>query len=248
MRRIILKKEYIYQGNLILVNGKNEIKQNSNDCDLKQYNNVILNYNVVSELEKILKEINNQNQIVLVSGYRSLEEQKSIWNNSLKENGEEFTKKYIAYPNCSEHQTGLAIDLGLNSDKLDFIRPAFPYTGICQRFRELAVQYGFIERYKENKENITGIANEEWHFRYVGYPHSEIIQKMGFCLEEYINYLKDFTLGQSSLLYNRYEISYVKMDEDIKEIYCEDDEIVTISGNNVDGIIITKTIVDVLNK
>lgn len=245
MRRIILKKEYIYQGNLILVNGKNEIKQSFNYCDLKQYNNVILNYNVVSELEKILKEINNQNQIVLVSGYRNLEEQKTIWNNSLKENGEDFTKKYIAYPNCSEHQTGLAIDLGLSSDKLDFIRPSFPYTGICQSFRELAIQYGFIERYKKDKENITGIASEEWHFRYVGYPHSEIIQKMGLCLEEYINYIKDFTLGQSSLLYNRYEISYVKMDEDIKEIYCEDDEIVTISGNNVDGIIITKTIADV---
>lgn len=64
----------------------------------------------------------------------------------LQENGTEFTAKFVAMPGHSEHQTGLAIDLGLRQPDIDFIRPAFPYEGICQKFRELAPAFGFIER------------------------------------------------------------------------------------------------------
>lgn len=76
--------------------------------------------------------------IVPVSGYRSLNEQMDIYNDSLKDNGEDFTRKYVALPKHSEHQTGLAIDLGLNKEKIDFIRPDFPYDGICGTFRRFA--------------------------------------------------------------------------------------------------------------
>ena len=84
------------------------------------------------------------------------------------ENGEEFTNQFVARPGHSEHQTGLAIDLGLKQPDIDFLRPYFPYKGICQTFRELSTDYGFIERYPAGKEAITGIAHEPWHFRYVG--------------------------------------------------------------------------------
>lgn len=73
-------------------------------------------------------------------------------------------------PGCSEHQTGLAIDLGKAAGYIDFIRPAFPYDGVCGRFRRLAARYGFIERYQRGKEEVTGISAEPWHFRYVGRP------------------------------------------------------------------------------
>lgn len=244
MKKIFLKKEYINIGNLILVNSDNPLKENVRETNLEiydeNYKEILLDYNANLELHKILEEINSQDQIVPVSGYRSLEEQKEIYNTSLIENGQTFTEQYVAYPNCSEHQTGLAIDLGLNQENIDFIRPEFPYNGICQVFRDKAIKYGFIERYQKEKERITKISNEEWHFRYVGYPHSEIMRKMRFCLEEYIEYLKKFKLGQDCLSYKEYEISYLKMDDNVKEINVNDDEIITISGNNVDGIIITK--------
>ena len=169
-----------------------------------------------------------------------MEEQEKLYEDSLKENGMEFTNKYVAYPNCSEHQTGLAIDLGKAQENIDFIRPNFPYNGICQLFREKSITFGFIERYKKEKEKLTQISSEEWHFRYVGYPHSEIMQKMNFCLEEYIDYLKRFTQGQDCLSYKDYEINYIEMNENIKEISIEDNETIEISGNNIDGIIITK--------
>lgn len=130
-------------------------------------------------------------QIVLVSGYRTRKEQEEIWDDSVRENGLEFTKKYVAKPGCSEHETGLAIDLGLKAEEIDFIRPAFPYEGICQIFRERAADYGFIERYQKSKEAITGISAEQWHFRYVGVPHAGIIKEKDLALEEYIAYLEE---------------------------------------------------------
>ena len=85
----------------------------------------------------------------------------------MRESGRKFTETYVAVPGHSEHETGLAIDLGLKQDVIDFIRPEFPYEGICQRFRQLAPKYGFIERYPKGKEEVTGIGQEPWHFRYV---------------------------------------------------------------------------------
>ena len=171
-----------------------------------------------------------------VSGYRTLEEQIDIYESSLKDNGEEFTKKFVALPNASEHQTGLAIDLALNEGKIDFICPSFPYHGICQEFRNVAPKFGFIERYKNDKKKITKISKEEWHFRYVGYPHSEIINNLDFCLEEYIDYIKTFTYPNNPLIYNEYKIFYVPY-KDNHYIELNDDYL--ISGNNVDGFILT---------
>ena len=121
-----------------------------------------------------------------VSGWRSFEEQTDIYQNSLVKNGRSFTRKYVALPGHSEHQTGLAIDLGLRGPELDFIRPDFPYTGICQRFRERAVDFGFVERYPAGKEAVTGITHEPWHFRYVGPAHAREIVRRGLALEEYL--------------------------------------------------------------
>ena len=98
------------------------------------------------------------------------QEQQRIWDDSMAEHGETFTRQYVALPGCSEHQTGLAIDLGKAAGYIDFIRPAFPYDGVCGRFRRLAARYGFIERYQRGKEEVTGISAEPWHFRYVGRP------------------------------------------------------------------------------
>lgn len=244
MKKILLRKEYIYEGNLILINKKYNLKDKIKSYNLKpvndEYANILLDYNCSLAFNNILQEINSKKEIILLDGYRSLKKQQKLWNNSLKENGEEFTKEYIAYPNCSEHQAGLAVDLGLNNENIDFIKPKFPHNGICQEFREKAIKYGFIQRYIKEKEHITKIADEEWHFRYVGYPHSEIIYKMGFCLEEYIEYLRNFKFGKDCLMFKNYEVSYIKMDENIKEIIIEDDELATISGDNINGIIITK--------
>lgn len=235
-KTIQLTKEDIHKGNLILVNKDYPLEENSIvtlEPFNEEYQNMLFSKEANVLLQFVLKEIKATNKIVPVSAFRTKQEQIQIFEDSLKENGEEFTYQYVALPNSSEHQTGLAIDLGLNLEEIDFIRPAFPHSGICDEFRKVALKYGFIERYTKEKETITGISAEEWHFRYVGYPHSEIMNHYHFCLEEYIEFLKQYQ--ENPFIYQEYEIYYIPFEE--KEIELNNGQ---ISGNNVDGFIVTK--------
>lgn len=154
---------------------------------------ILLEARAADMLHRLLSDIGSGSQILPVSGYRSHEEQIQIWEDTWKEEGEEFTRTYVAKPGHSEHESGLAIDLGENREKIDFIRPEFPRDGICGTFRERAADYGFIERYPAGKEQITGIGEEPWHFRYVGIPHGTAMKREGLILEEYIAFLKEST-------------------------------------------------------
>jgi zinc D-Ala-D-Ala dipeptidase/carboxypeptidase len=160
---------------------------------------VLLERQTARLLTEALGRLDCGNGIVPVSGFRTLREQQKIYDDSLRDNGSDFTRRYVAIPGCSEHQTGLAVDLADSSEPVDLIRPHFPYSGVCQRFREDAAEYGFIERYPAGREEITRIAHEPWHFRYVGYPHSRIIREKGMTLEEYTDYLRRFPYGEEHL-------------------------------------------------
>ena len=135
-------------------------------------------------------------RIVPVSGWRSHAEQQALYADSVRDNGLEFTQKYVALPGCSEHETGLAIDVGEAREVIDFIRPAFPDTGVCAAFRRAAARYGFIERYPKGAQAVTGIGHEPWHFRYVGWPHAGLMAQRGVTLEEYIGALGAYTPEQ----------------------------------------------------
>lgn len=246
-KKIILSEENIYQGNLVLVNADFPLCT----CEKKvlipadeHFPGILMEREAANVLQHILKEIRCQGEIVPVSGYRSTGEQTAIYEDSLRDNGADFTGKFVALPDHSEHQTGLAIDLALKKAEIDFICPEFPYDGICKTFREKAVNYGFIERYPKGKEQITGIAHEPWHFRYVGYPHSGIMDRHGFTLEEYIDFLRQFTFDGEHLHVqkkNRYmEVFYVPAESDGKTaVSVPEQAYYDVSGNNVDGFIVT---------
>ena len=197
-------------------------------------------------LSALMEELDGWRQIAAVSGWRSMREQQCIWEDSLAENGQVFTETYVALPGHSEHQTGLAIDLGRKQEVIDFIRPEFPYDGICGTFRQRAADYGFIERYPEGKEDITGIGHEPWHFRYVGVPHAGVMASLGLTLEEYISFLCRFPYGTQAYTVRDggrdYHISYQEVPprgETWLEV--EEGTACMISGNNVNGCIITQT-------
>jgi len=246
MKTITLREEKIYSGNLILVNTQCPFREveasNFVPADF-QYPNVLLNRDAANVLQLILERISAENSIALISGYRSLKEQRSIYNGSLRDNGEGFTRKFVALPNHSEHQTGLAIDLALNKKNIDFICPEFPYEGICNDFRNLAPDYGFIERYTKDKEEITGISHEPWHFRYVGFPHSKIITENKLSFEEYTEFLKayrdtdSFTHRQESKGY--IDVYYTPASDGETTLLIPEKSVYQISGNNVDGFITT---------
>ena len=65
-------------------------------------------------------------------------------------------------------------------------------TGECSWLNQNCYQYGFVVRFPEDKEELTGIDYEPWHFRYVGIPHAYMMTKNNLCLEEYISFLKQY--------------------------------------------------------
>lgn len=101
-----------------------------------------------------------------------------------QEEAETLTARAIGEPYKSEHNLGLAVDFNYVDYSFED-EPAFKW------LMEHAQDYGFILRYPEDKEEITKIKYEPWHWRYVGTEYAKEIKKMGVCLEEYIEYLKN---------------------------------------------------------
>lgn len=241
MKTTVLRREQVHEGSLILVNRQYALQSGGAD-DLtavdERHPDILLNRCAARLLAACIGAVRGRGEIVPVSGWRSMAEQQQIWDDTMRESGEIFTRQYVALPGCSEHQTGLAIDLGKAAPHIDFIRPDFPYTGLCQTFRRAAVRYGFIERYAREKERITGISHEPWHFRYVGAPHAKIMHENGLCLEEYTDFVREApricTLenGRAARVY------FVPCQGEETEIPLPEG-CCQISGNNVDGFVVT---------
>ncbi len=199
--------------------------------------------------------------LLLTSGYRDTAEQQTIWDRNLAQSGEEYTKMYVAEPGHSEHHTGLAADLSFFTYNYASIPVA------DHEFRtwlwDNCTDYGFILRYEEDKTDITHIAYEAWHFRYVGIPHAYAVTALDLCYEEYIDYIKKYTATADMLhiksdgtvadvnVVNAADITdgwityFVPAAEgDTTEIiipFSEAEFDYEISGNNVDGFIVTVT-------
>lgn len=246
MKTQILAREQVYQGNLLLVNGRYPYHEGQREATLapnERFSAVLLRRTAAEALRAAWRGIGTGDEIVPVSGSRSKSEQVQIYEQSLRDNGEAFTCRYVARPGHSEHQTGLAIDLGLRKDVIDFIRPDFPDTGICERFRQAAPDYGFILRYPKEKEDITGISYEPWHFRYVGCPHARLMAEQGLTLEEYIErirrYRPDHRLSYPFSRGRQAEIYFLPAEDGGQAVNIPEGQYCQISGNNVDGFIVT---------
>jgi D-alanyl-D-alanine carboxypeptidase len=119
------------------------------------------------------------------SGYRSFERQEAIFAINAEEDGEDEANQYSARPGESEHQSGLAMDV--TSPDVNYeLTVDFRNTSEGEWVEENAAAYGFIIRYPEGKEDITGYQYEPWHLRYVGKNAAEKIMTEGITLEEYV--------------------------------------------------------------
>lgn len=125
------------------------------------------------------------------SAYRSVARQKELYDNSVKkylqqgktqEEAEKLTDEYINKPGSSDHNLGLAVDFNYVDNKFEKL-DGFKW------LKKNAENYGFVLRYPKDKEDITKIAYESWHWRYVGVEHAKKMNDLNMCLEEYIEYL-----------------------------------------------------------
>ena len=133
--------------------------------------------------------------LVPLSGYRSHQRQTDNYNASIQrylqqglsqENAERRTEGYYAIPGTSEHEAGLAIDIGDAKVPGANIQDSFENTAAFAWLQEHGAQYGFILRYAADTFDITRIHYEPWHYRYVGANYAEKIVASGLTLEEYL--------------------------------------------------------------
>ena len=130
---------------------------------------------------------------LLCSSYRTQEKQTQLYNNLVQKQiargnsrSEAMAKaaKEVAVPGTSEHQLGLAVDIVDTQNQV--LNRAQEDTAVQQWLMEHCWEYGFILRYPSDKEAVTGIVYEPWHYRYVGLQAARTIHEQGLCLEEYL--------------------------------------------------------------
>lgn len=144
-------------------------------------------FDAFAELQEDLEESEGIT-IELNSGYRSVEEQQSIWDEFMAEYGEEYVLEFVAEPGHSEHHTGLALDALLVEDGEPIVtnEDIFAREDTWEIIHSYLPKYGFILRYLDGQEDITGYTYEPWHIRYVGPEAAQEIMSKGITLEEYL--------------------------------------------------------------
>lgn len=117
--------------------------------------------------------------LVINSSYRSYSDQEEICESYRELYGDNYVERYVAKPGFSEHQTGLAFDIGSTSSRI------FADSKEYEWLQDNAYKYGFILRFSKKYENVTGFRNEPWHYRYVGKKIAKYIYEHNITLEEY---------------------------------------------------------------
>lgn len=148
-------------------------------------------YKAYLELKKdVEKELQDRKvTLELDSAYRSEAAQQKIVDEFTEKYGADYVKQYVAVPGYSEHHTGLALDLYFIVDGKTVYEneDLEQYPEIWEAIHKKMPEYGFILRYPEGKEKITGVSYEPWHMRYVGSPETaKEITEQGVTLEEYL--------------------------------------------------------------
>jgi D-alanyl-D-alanine carboxypeptidase len=252
----------VFKGNLILVNNSHKtIEASSKDLvnvyglpnrtyslsgsDFQLHNSIIPQLNAMLAAMKAENSatLSSGDKILLSSGFRTVERQTTLYEEAVAQG-----KNTVAKPEHSEHHTGLTFDIKIYTSKgatVD-LRPDEQ-----KWLEENCAKYGFILRYPEDKIGITQISEESWHFRYVGVAHATYMTNAdnNLCLEEYITLIRDqhsydkAPLSVTDANGTSYTIYYIpaSVEKDVTTIYHPEATSYEISGNNVDGFIITVT-------
>lgn len=199
--------QYVQRGNytldaafsqLLLVNGEHPIDGETDESTLVEmddkyrqpgYDLKMFNREAYPYLQAMCEAAWEENiPLKVCSPYRSYSIQKTLFDRRVQremsnglsaEAAEAKTATIIARPGTSEHQTGLAADFICSNDSFEGM-PAFTW------LQEHAAEYGFILRFPKEKESITGVIYESWHYRFVGINEAQKIKASGLCLEEYL--------------------------------------------------------------
>ncbi|MEY9970979.1 D-alanyl-D-alanine carboxypeptidase [Lysinibacillus sp. RC46] len=225
--------------NLLLVNSKNPVHNESIISDVinlyankelvkgyKVFNSeIFLSEDIASKFSDMVldAEEDGVSSFLITSGFRRFDEQTKLY--------KEMGSKRALPAGFSEHNLGLSLDMGSTQGKME-VAPEGEW--IAQN----AWKYGFTLRYPEDKTDITGIMNEPWHIRFVGLPHSAIMKEKNYVLEEYLDFLKAEKHISATVNGQKYEVFYYPVTENTT-INVPANLRYEVSGNNIDGVIVT---------
>ncbi len=248
-----LGEEAVYTGDLILVNNWTPfhfpadqasqlmcVLENKSGSYYVRDATVYLLPQALDALNRMLDDFQSQGgskSVNVVAGHRTAEFQQHLFDQSVERNGQEHAEKYVAKPGGSEHHTGLVVDFSLFYS--DGSSAEYNGSGEYAWINANCRNYGYVVRYETGKEALTGIWDEPWHFRYIGVPHAAQAAEQGLCLEEYIDYLKQFPFEGEHLTIQCAEGTYEAWYTRGTEVYLPDSGEYAVSGNNVDGVIVT---------
>lgn len=170
---------------LVLVNNDREIPEGYLDeiTTVEVENGYEVDERIADDLNRMLadcREAGYSPQII--SAFRTREDQEYLYDHTAN-------KSDTAVPGHSEHECGLAVDI-IDAESAGWDDPLIDEqedTPAQKWLMENCHRYGFILRYPKDKEDITEIIYEPWHYRYVGADNAEKIMKEGICLEEYVD-------------------------------------------------------------
>ncbi len=155
---------------------------------------------IAESLKQMLADARKEGLSPLIcSSYRTNAKQQKLYNNKVKEykrwggsseEAEELASYWVAIPGTGEHETGLAVDIV--SRDYQILDEKQEQTDVQKWLIENSYKYGFTLRYPTDKKDITMINYEPWHYRYVGVDNATYMKEHDMCLEEYIEYLKQF--------------------------------------------------------
>lgn len=236
---IEVTKEKIYKGDLLLVNKDYPVKKDSIRSDIINVNhnselvrgyvifdrNLRLSKGVVESFLNVVDAAGKDGvqHFLMSSGYRDFQEQSKLY--------KEMGSDYALPAGYSEHNLGLSLDVGSTQKKMERAPEG-------KWIEENVWKHGFVLRYPKNKSHITGIQYEPWHIRYVGLPHSAIMQKEKITLEEYLDFLKEKKEFSTNVEGKKYTVSYYKVSGN-RTVNVPANKQYEISGNNMDGVIVT---------
>lgn len=161
-----------YKNGILVVNKKHPLPLNYAPGENQTAGDAVRK--IISDMQALGLDISSS-----YSGYRSYSYQNTLYNNYVASHGQVKADTFSARPGYSEHQTGLAFDLKHSDGTLATKKTEATWIA------ENAHLYGFIVRYKEGKEDITGYMAESWHLRYIGSKAKDIYES-GKTLEEYL--------------------------------------------------------------
>lgn len=184
------KEEYY----LLLANAENPLPQDWSIQTEEVQNGYEMDKRAAPAMREMIQAAKEDGvELMLCSAYRSVEKQQQLFDRSQQaymaqgmseEEAYAKTATETAIPGTSEHQTGLAADIVTPTYQM--LDAGFADTPAGQWLSEHAAEYGFVLRYPQDKQEVTGIIYESWHYRFVGKTHAKLTKESGLCLEEYL--------------------------------------------------------------